>query len=69
MLAGELEPCWFYTQYNYYKCHPQVTLGQEEVPEIPGKRGLSGLPGVCDMSSCYLDYNLRNNTYSKGHNI
>ncbi|XP_076827467.1 uncharacterized protein LOC143474072 [Brachyhypopomus gauderio] len=48
---------------------PPGMTGKSGSPGTPGKRGAPGPAGVCDMSSCYQAYNLRNEHYSKGPNF
>ncbi|XP_053715725.1 collagen alpha-1(XXI) chain-like [Synchiropus splendidus] len=50
--------------------HPgnQGIPGKPGPPGDPGKRGYPGVPGVCDASTCYQTYDLREH-YSKGPNV
>ncbi|XP_031760285.1 collagen alpha-1(XXI) chain isoform X1 [Xenopus tropicalis] len=48
---------------------PPGNPGKNGVPGAHGKRGLPGSPGVCDISSCFSAYGMRNNPFIKGPNF
>ncbi|KAA0718610.1 Collagen alpha-1(XXI) chain [Triplophysa tibetana] len=48
---------------------PPGPPGKHGTPGIPGKRGSPGSVGVCDPSSCYQSYGLRDDPFRKGPNF
>ncbi|XP_069468416.1 collagen alpha-1(XXI) chain-like [Ambystoma mexicanum] len=47
---------------------PPGNPGMDGTPGTHGKRGLPGNNGVCDLSSCYAAYNVREDPFRKGPN-
>ncbi|XP_053323977.1 collagen alpha-1(XXI) chain-like [Spea bombifrons] len=48
---------------------PPGIPGKNGVSGTPGKRGQPGPPGVCDLSSCFSAYGVRDDPFRKGPNF